>query len=143
MKHQTALAELVDFFETVSPLTVTRVRKIYAENAYFKDPFNEVRGLAAIEYLFDHMFRQVKNPRFVITKQVMQEDDAFLTWEFYFQMPPYARQEQCIKGATHFRFDENERVSYHHDYWDAAEGVYEKLPLVGSFMRLLKAIANK
>jgi steroid delta-isomerase len=143
MKHQAALDELVEFFESVTPATVSRVLQIYAPDAYFKDPFNEVRGHMAIEHLFAHMFRQVRDPRFIITARVMQEDDLFLTWDFRFHMPRYASREQCIRGTTHFRFDQDSRVAYHHDYWDAAEELYEKLPIVGSFMRLLKRIARK
>jgi hypothetical protein len=33
-------------------------------------------------------------------------------------------------------------VSLHRDYWDAAEELYEKLPVVGSVMRWLKRRAN-
>jgi hypothetical protein len=34
------------------------------------------------------------------------------------------------------------RVAVHRDYWDAAEELYEKLPVVGSLMRWLKKRAN-
>jgi hypothetical protein len=29
-------------------------------------------------------------------------------------------------------------VTLHRDYWDAAEELYEKLPVVGGLMRLIK-----
>jgi hypothetical protein len=34
------------------------------------------------------------------------------------------------------------RVAVHRDYWDAAEELYEKLPVVGGVMRWLKKRAN-
>jgi hypothetical protein len=33
-------------------------------------------------------------------------------------------------------------ITLHRDYWDAAEELYEKLPLLGSLMRWLKRRAN-
>ena len=30
------------------------------------------------------------------------------------------------------------RVAYHRDYWDAAEEVYEKIPLLGGLLRWIK-----
>jgi hypothetical protein len=33
-------------------------------------------------------------------------------------------------------------VTLHRDYWDAAEELYEKLPVVGGAMRWLKKRAN-
>ena len=46
--------------------------------------------------------------------------------------------EQVIRGASHLKFDGEGRIRYHRDYWDAAEELYEKLPVLGGLMRLLK-----
>jgi hypothetical protein len=109
---------------------------------FFKDPFNEVRGTAAVAGIFEHMFVQVDAPRFVVTGSVLQGDQAFLTWDFLFRMKRYSGVEQCIRGATHLRFAADGRANFHRDYWDAAEELYEKLPLLGSFMRWLKRLAR-
>jgi steroid delta-isomerase len=74
---------------------------------------------------------------------VLQGADAFLVWEFSFRMKRFSSQPQCIRGATHVRFDTAGAVVEHRDYWDAAEELYEKLPLLGSLMRWLKRAANK
>ena len=140
MTADAQLERLVRFFETISPQTLRQeLSTIYASDATFKDPFNEVRGLAAIGAIFEHMFKQVEGPRFVVTTQVMQGSQAFLTWDFLFRMKG---QEQCIRGATHFVFNEHGAVIVHRDYWDAAEELYEKLPVLGSLMRWLKRRAN-
>lgn len=142
MKHQAGLQNVVRFFETISPDSVAQLSSIYTEEVFFKDPFNEVRGIGAVTAIFAHMFEQVDAPRFVITTSVLQDDQAFLTWDFLFRMKRFAREEQCIRGATHLRFDADGRVSLHRDYWDAAEELYEKLPLLGSMMRGLKRLAR-
>jgi hypothetical protein len=43
-----------------------------------------------------------------------------------------------IQGASHLRLDGQGRVAQHRDYWDAAEELYETLPIVGTLMRWLK-----
>jgi len=50
------LARVVDFFEHVDAATVGRLDQIYADHAWFKDPFNEVRGIEPIRRIFGHMF---------------------------------------------------------------------------------------
>ncbi len=35
-----------------------------------------------------------------------------------------------------------DRIAMHRDWWDAAEELYEKLPVVGALMRWLKRRAN-
>jgi hypothetical protein len=45
---------------------------------------------------------------------------------------------QTIHGASHVRLDECGKIRYHRDYWDAADELYAKLPLIEPVMRLLK-----
>ena len=40
------LDELIVFYNEFSPASVVRFPEFYSESAYFKDPFNEVRGSA-------------------------------------------------------------------------------------------------
>jgi len=137
------VARVIAFFETLTPQSLSGLADIYAQGARFKDPFNDVQGLDAIAHIFGHMFVALQKPRFVITRQVSQGDDCFITWDFYFYLASYQPSvEQKIAGATHLVFDAAGRVQVHRDYWDAAEELYEKLPLVGSLMRWLKRRAN-
>jgi ketosteroid isomerase-like protein len=133
------VARLKQFFETLSPATIEReLEAVYAPDARFKDPFNDVHGAAAIREVFAHMYEQVEAPRFVITEAVCEGDQAFLTWDFRFRLRKRGDGGQTIRGATHIQFAPDGRVAAHRDYWDAAEELYEKLPLLGSVMRALK-----
>jgi steroid delta-isomerase len=143
MNRDAELGRLVRFFETIGRDGLQeRLAEVYAADAQFKDPFNDVSGLAAIGGVFEHMFEQVDAPHFVVTTQVLQGAQAFLTWEFLFRMKRFSRETQCILGATHIIFDADGKVAVHRDYWDAAEELYEKLPLLGSLMRWLKRHAS-
>jgi ketosteroid isomerase-like protein len=133
-----AVARARAFFESITPESAARIDEIYAADAWFKDPFNEVRGAAAIRRIFTHMFEQVDAPRFVVREVLAQGDGAFLTWDFLFRLPRLGGDEQCIHGASHLKFDPAGRIAYHRDYWDAAEELYEKLPVLGALMRWLK-----
>lgn len=137
------LDRLVVFFETLTEKSVTDLPLIYAPDARFKDPFNEVKGCAAIAAIFNHMFVALEAPRFVVIERISQGQQCFLTWEFRFRFKNYQQTtEQVILGASHIVFNEQGLVSLHRDYWDAAEELYEKLPVVGSVMRWLKRQAN-
>ncbi|MFZ6757115.1 nuclear transport factor 2 family protein [Undibacterium sp. Ji50W] len=143
LDHRASLQKLIRFFESVSLEACQDLSAVYTEDAYFKDPFNELRGIAAINHVFQHMFEQVLDPSFRITSSVLEGDSAFLCWDFLFTMKHFHTHQQCIRGTTHIRFDVDGRVSFHRDYWDVAEELYEKLPLLGSLMRVLKWIARK
>jgi steroid Delta-isomerase len=126
------------FFETLDETSLGHIDTVYAPDAHFKDPFNEVNGVDAIRRLFAHMFVQVDAPRFVVRDVVCDGDKAVLIWDFHFRMRRFNRAPQLIRGASHLRFAADGRVAFHRDYWDAAEELYEKLPFVGGLMRWLK-----
>jgi ketosteroid isomerase-like protein len=142
MNHDASLARLIAFFESIATDNVHQLAEVYASDVWFKDPFNEVRGIDEVMRIFVHMFTQVDGPRFVVTDSVLQGDQAFLTWNFLFRMKRFSRDEQCIRGASHVRFAPDGRVMFHRDYWDAAEELYEKLPVLGGLMRVLKRAAR-
>jgi steroid Delta-isomerase len=141
-QYKPALQKAIHYFENLSVDDVKRMSSIYTTDAYFKDPFNEVNGVAAITKIFDHMFVKVKEPRFVIVSAIEGENEAFLSWDFFLTFKGETKPRK-IHGATHLKFAEDGRIASHRDYWDAAEELYEKLPLVGSIMRFLKKQANK
>jgi hypothetical protein len=109
---------------------------------FSRNPFNEVTGLPTITRIFGRMFVQVDAAHFVVTTQGVQGCNAFLTWDFVFRMKRFSNARQCIRGASHLRFADDGRINYHRDYWDAAEELYEKLPLLGNLMRALKRAAR-
>ena len=80
-------------------------------DAFFKDPFNEVTGVAGVQQAYAHMFDQLSEPSFSVLER----------WEH-------------TRGATLA----DGRISYHRDYWDAAEELYAKLPVLGGLMRFLQ-----
>ncbi len=143
MTHRQKFKDIAHYFETLTPESVGQIKSLYASTARFKDPFNDVRGTAEIERIFQHMYVSLTQPRFVIVAQIVDGSQAFLTWEFRFKFKRFDTQtEQVVLGSTHLVLDERGQISLHRDYWDAAEELYEKLPVVGSLMRWLKGRAN-
>ncbi len=142
MTHQAELDRLVDFFEHISPENIGVLTELYSAQAYFKDPFNEVRGHAAIIAIFEHMFRQADAPRFEVKNSILQGDDACILWEFHFNMRDKSHTPRRIRGSSHLHFTVEHKVDHHRDYWDAAEELYEKIPLLRVLMRWLKRQAS-
>jgi ketosteroid isomerase-like protein len=136
---RSAVARVVAFYEHLAPADVARLDDVYAPDAYFRDPFNEVRGLPAIRRIFIGMFNDLDDCRFRILETVVDDNGALLTWDMTFRFRRFRRGVvQTIHGASHLRFDGAGRVTYHRDYWDAADELYSKLPLIGPVMRWLR-----
>ena len=138
-----AVRRLVQFFEQLRPQDLARLSELYAPDARFKDPFNDVQGLAAIERIFARMFDSLDSPHFIVSERIVQGTQCFLIWDFRFRFKRFDTQAwQSVHGGTHLIFNDQGLATLHRDYWDAAEELYEKLPVVGSLMRWLKRRAN-
>lgn len=149
MSHETspaqraAVEQAVIFFETLTPQSVEQLAALYTPEAYFKDPFNEVHGMAEIQRIFRHMYVVLHEPHFVVTARVVEADQCFLTWEFRFRFRRFNPQiNQTVRGASHLQFNPEGRIHFHRDYWDAAEELYEKLPFLNRLVRWVKKKIN-
>ena len=127
------------FYERMTRAHLAQLHEIYAANAYFRDPFNEVRGVPAIRAIFERMFDQLADSRFHVIEIVADQGGAIMTWDMTFRFRRCRPDMlQKIHGATHLRFDSGGHAVYHRDYWDAAGELYAKLPLIGSLIRMLE-----
>ncbi len=133
-----ALAGLKAFWEGLTPERLAAIDAVYAPEAYFRDPFNEVRGIAELRRIFGHMYDTLEEPRFAIAETILEGDRAVLIWDFDFRIkawqPGVTRR---IHGLSVVRFGPDGRVTWHRDYWDAAGELYAQLPVVGPLMRFL------
>ena len=133
------LDDIVRYFDTMTPASVAGLGRVYTEDAFFKDPFNEVRGIAAIEDIFRRMYVPLIDPRFAVVNRIASESQAMLEWDFHFRIRRYRPDVvQTVHGVSHLRFAADGRIDYHRDYWNTAEELYAKLPLIGGVIRFLR-----
>lgn len=140
VRHPDArVARIVEMFERLGREDLPRLSEIYADEVRFKDPFNEVVGVEAVRRIFGHMFDTLDAPRFVVRDIALDGEQCFLTWDFLFGLQRFDRRSvQTIRGCSQLKLAADGRIAEHRDYWDAAEELYEKLPLLGTLMRWLR-----
>nr|WP_314860432.1 nuclear transport factor 2 family protein [uncultured Undibacterium sp.] len=127
--------KIIDWYAALTPDSLMTIEQFYADDARFKDPFNEVRGTKAITAIFTHMFATTGNPRFVFIDVIEQDAQAFLTWTFHFELGGKAYE---VAGGSHLRYDASGKIIDHRDYWDPAEELWQKMPLLSVFIRFLR-----
>ena len=85
---------LAEYWQTLTPAAVDAIATVYAEDAYFRDPFNEVTGIEKIRHIFADMFVRLNEPRFTILETIEQLNgsagegvrSAFMIWDFTFRI---------------------------------------------------------
>ena len=130
---------IVAGFEQLTQQRLPELLALYSADARFKDPLNDVVGRDRIERVYRHMFDALELPRFVVTGRVVAPGQCVLTWEFHFGFKRFqGGRRHSVRGASHLLLTDQGQICLHRDYWDPAEEIYEKLPLLGPLMRWLK-----
>ena len=125
----------IRFFENLDRDSLPLTDSVFAVDARFRDPFNDVCGRAAIKQVFAHMFQTCEAPRFEVVECVGEHPLYYLHWRFTLGAPD---ARNTIDGVSRVRFDANDLVSEHSDYWDPAQQVYERIPLLGPLLRAVR-----
>lgn len=130
------------FFETIKQSTpLEEYKKIFHPQAKFKDPFNEVIGVEKIYAIFQDMYKKLDDPKFTVKEAIGENNVVYLQWEFSF----YFKKEDTknsFTGVSRVEFNDNEEAISHIDYWDSGENVYEKIPFLSFFIKLIKKKIN-
>lgn len=130
--------EYIDFFETINEnRKIEEYKKYFDENSRFKDPFNDVIGVNNIYKIFLHMYTQVDNPKFKIIENISEKNISYIKWEFIFSFKN-SKNIESFTGVSRVLFSENRKVIFHEDFWDTSENLYEKIPILSFFMKLIK-----
>ncbi len=130
--------KLTQFFENLTEDTsIDDFKTIYHAQVKFKDPFNEVKGIDAVQHVFAHMYRNLDEPKFTITEYVDKADIAYVKWKFHFSFKN-DRSKEMFEGVSRLVMNNEGRVVEHIDYWDASEHMYEKMPIIGWLLRTIK-----
>lgn len=133
-RYLEALAALErDGIKRLEPLLAARVR--------FCDPFNDCRGRERVLAVFADMLEQLADIDFRVIDRPASAgpgETLLVRWRLAARLRRLGNRPWCVTGCAALRFDDDGLLLEHVDYWDAAAGLYEQLPLIGPVMRFLR-----
>lgn len=139
------LVRYVAFMQTLSVRGLQELPALVTEDVEFRDPFNNLRGAHDLEACLREMLSQIGDLRIVVThvgrlEATAERESALwcLRWHFGGKLLRLRGQPWSVVGMSEVTLAADGRVARHLDYWDAAQGLYETLPLVGGFQRWLR-----
>ena len=128
--------------EELNADTVVDLGRIMSDDIHFVDPFNDVIGLEKVQAIFRHMYLKIKDTRFIILNSALDLTSAdpvgLIRWQMEGNLRSNGRPWP-IEGMSEVRFAVDGRVREHIDHWDSGAQFFERLPIVGWFIRLIKS----
>ena len=126
------------FFENINSSTsIEEYENFFATNVKFKDPFKEVNGIQQVYKIFQDMYIKLENPRFEILETIEQDNFGYIKWNFIYNFKKDTKTNH-FQGVSRIEFNKEGKAISHIDYWDAAKNVYEKIPILSFFIKLIK-----
>ena len=135
----------ISALETVDGNSIERVISKCSPDIHFRDPFNDCRGSDAYARVLQDMFEKLSTVDFKVDDASWvgppggdHERRALMHWRLSATFRSLKQRNWSIEGCSRVWFNGQKLVTAHHDYWDAASGLYESLPIVSPIMRLLR-----
>ena len=143
--HESVTASVERFqrlFNTLCSGNVSGLEDVYSPGIRFSDPFGSVDGLNHLQHYFDKVYSNVTACRFQFGDVLISDNNACVEWVMHLRHPKLRRgRELTVHGISRLTISEG-RVSYHRDYFDAGEMLYENLPVLGSAVRWVRSFAS-
>lgn len=133
-----ALSRFRRFYDDFSAAWVDRVEELYAPGFAFRDPFHTVEGdFELLKAYFRRVLTSLHSTKFTVEDLATGADGSYVRWRWDWQRR--AKDPlRTVPGVTHLRFAPGGQITSHRDLFDAAEGFYEALPVIGGMLRMIK-----
>ena len=118
----------------------TQFDATYADDVFFNDGLKTLRGAAALKPYLRESAHAVEECEVAVEDITRTEQGEYLVrWRMRIRFKRFKRGVDTWSiGISHLRFAADGRVAYQQDYWNAADGLYEHVPLLGALIRALK-----
>ena len=112
---------------------------IYAEKLYFNDTFHSFTKRADLkEYLLG--LTSVAETTVTVLDASAVGNDVLLRWKMNTKGKVLWKTLDIDSvGITHLRFNEDDQIILHQDYWDGVQGFYAHVPLIGSPLKYIRS----
>jgi len=105
----------------------------YAEDIYFRDSIQEIRGLEAFTAMTERLAQRSKDLKMDIRRSAQQDNIIFIEWEMtitYKKNP-----SSVLYGSSRVTLNEEGKISEQRDYFDLWGDIFDNIPRFGPAYR--------
>ncbi len=127
-------------FNSFSLQNIGALNEFYSEDVEFCDPIKKITRLENLKHYYIELYKNVKSIRFDFHNFVESENQVACEWVMKISVKNLnSAKPYEVSGSSFFKFDLHEKVIFHRDYFDVGQMVYEKIPLIGTAVALIRS----
>ncbi|MCE2596189.1 nuclear transport factor 2 family protein [Motilimonas cestriensis] len=136
------ISQFVKLYQQLDKHNLERLGEVYDPKIQFVDALHEVNGLVALTEYFAGLYHSLEQCDFVIHEAIQEQQQASIFWVMTYRHPKLnGGKAICVNGASHLKF--TDKITYHRDYVDLGEMLYENIPMLGACIRQVKKRAKQ
>jgi Uncharacterized conserved protein (DUF2358) len=126
-----------NFKQFFSSFAVDRIEtlldKTYANDVYFNDTLKTIQGIQPLSHYLCESAEAVQDCRVEILDVSRNANDEHLVrWKMMIRFRRFKKgQDTWTIGISHIRFNSDGLIVYHQDYWNATDGLFRHIPVLG------------
>jgi ketosteroid isomerase-like protein len=120
--------------------TMYLLDEFYSAAVVFEDPINRLDGLDALRDYYANVYKNVTSISFDVTNEVVEGDTHVIMWKMHMTAEKLNKGKPTLThGTSVIRFNEEHKVTYHRDYFDMGEMLYQHVPVLGYLVKKANA----
>lgn len=126
----------MELLEALKPDQIEALLALCSDDVRFKDPFHNVTGKADYRVVLQDMCRKLEWFRFDVSHRARDDNAWMFGWVFSGQAKVVG--SFSFDGMSLVQLNEDGQIGLHVDYWDGAEGLLQRIPVLGSGIKALR-----
>ncbi|WED29763.1 nuclear transport factor 2 family protein [Vibrio sp. DW001] len=143
MQRSLWLQKFVDVYSELGTDNLITLQSIYHPAVTFIDPLHRVDGVKDLIDSFESSYTNIIQCDFVIQHVFESDNEAAVYWNMTFRHKSLnGKKPISVIGHSHLKAQDN-LVIFHRDYLDAGAMIYEHVPFIGAFVKIIKQRAGQ
>ncbi len=134
------MAAIDNFKAFFSSFAADRIENLlpatYADDVYFNDTLKTIHGIEDLAHYLKESADAVDECRvevIEVTRTIL--GDHYIRWKMMIRFKRFKKgRDTWTVGMSHLRFNAHGLVVYHQDYWNATDGLFRHIPILGNMI---------
>ena len=137
--HRTDWIEnFISTYNRLNKKTLSLLPFLYHDRIHYVSPLTEIQGLPELLRYSEGAIELVLDCEFKVTDKLVREDRAALYWTLDFRHRSIDQGKPLRIDGHSLLQQEDGLITYHRDYFDSSQLIYEHIPLIGAAIRWIK-----
>ncbi len=132
-------AKIKYVFDNLRADNIVILDNFYAKDTTFIDPLGTHKGIQSVKDYYKNLYQNVKSIKFTYKDLVTNGNTHVLLWTMTLSAEGLnGGTPITLEGNSYIVFNDSGLVSYHRDYFDMGEFIYEHIPVMGWTIKQVK-----